>query len=293
MNNLILSVATGTVLVGTLYPLFLEAVTGDKVSIGPPFFNITFVPVMLPLVVVMGIGPFLSWKRADLAGVLSRLKFAFVVTIIATLAVWYWDTQGPVLAIIAIGFAVWLVAATISEWADRVHLFRMPLSSSWRRATGLPRAAYGMTLAHLGLAIAIFGFVGSTVWQTEAIVSAREGTTVTVAGFDLRFDGVREVQGPNYVSRMGEIVVTRDGHSVTTLRPERRAYPLASMTTTEAAIRSRPMGDLLATISEPAAENTEDTWTLRVVYQPLVGLIWLAAAVMVAGAIVCRSAIGA
>ena len=289
VNNLILSVATGTVLVGTLYPLFLEAVTGDKVSIGPPFFNITFVPVMLPLVVVMGIGPFLSWKRADLAGVLSRLKFAFVVTIIATLAVWYWDTQGPVLAIIAIGFAVWLVAATISEWADRVHLFRMPLSSSWRRATGLPRAAYGMTLAHLGLAIAIFGFVGSTVWQTEAIVSAREGTTVTVAGFDLRFDGVRELQGPNYVSRMGEIVVTRDGHSVTTLRPERRAYPLASMTTTEAAIRSRPMGDLLATISEPAAENTEDTWTLRVVYQPLVGLIWLAAAVMVAGAIVSLS----
>ncbi|MEM7693219.1 MAG: heme lyase CcmF/NrfE family subunit [Pseudomonadota bacterium] len=289
VNNLILSVATGTVLVGTLYPLFLEAITGDKVSIGPPFYNVTFVPLMLPLVAVMGIGPFLSWKRADLAGVLDRLKFAFIIMIIAALAVWYWDTEGPVLALIAIAFAVWLAAATINEWADRVQLFRVSLSTSWRRAKGLPRAAYGMTLAHLGIAIAIFGFVGSTAWQTEVIVSAKEGTTVTVAGFELRFDGVRAVQGPNYVSRMGEILVTRDGQPVATLRPERRAYPLASTTTTEAAIRSRPMGDLLATISEPAAENAEGTWTLRVVYQPLVGFIWLAAAAMVAGAIVSLS----
>ncbi|WMS44411.1 heme lyase CcmF/NrfE family subunit [Acuticoccus sp. MNP-M23] len=288
VNNLILSVATGTVLIGTLYPLFLEAVTGDKVSIGPPFYNTTFVPLMLPLVLVMGVGPFLSWKRADIAGVLDRLKFAFLVTVIAALAVWYFDTKGPVLAVIAVAFAVWLVTATVIEWADRVQLFRAPLPWSWRRARGLPRAAYGMTLAHLGLAIAIFGFVGSTAWQTETIVSAREGTTVTVAGFELRFDGVSVVQGPNYVSRMAEIAVTRDGEAVTTLRPERRAYPLASITTTEAAIRSRPMGDLLATISEPAAENAQG-WTLRVVYQPLVGLIWLAAAMMIAGAIVSLS----
>ena len=289
VNNLILSVATGTVLIGTLYPLFLEAVTGDKVSIGPPFYNMTFVPLMLPLVLVMGIGPFLSWKRADLAGVLDRLKFALLLSVIAALAVWYFDTKGPVLAVIAVAFAVWLVVTTAIEWAGRVQLFRGPLPASWRRARGLPRAAYGMTLAHLGLAIAIFGFVGSTAWQTETIVSASEGTTVTVAGFELRFDGVREVQGPNYVSRMGEIAVTRDGETVTTLRPERRAYPLASTTTTEAAIRSRPMGDLLATISEPAAENAQGTWTLRVVYQPLVGLIWLAAAVMIAGAVVSLS----
>ncbi|GAB5373784.1 MAG: heme lyase CcmF/NrfE family subunit [Acuticoccus sp.] len=284
VNNLILSVVTGTVLVGTLYPLFLEAITGDKVSIGPPFYNVTFVPLMLPLVAVMGIGPFLSWKRADLAGLLGRLRFVIGLTAVAALAVLYFDTGGPVLAVIAIAFAVWLAAATGTEWADRVQLFRAPLRVSWRRARGLPRAAYGMTVAHLGLAVAIFGFVGSTAWQSESIVSAKEGTTVTVAGFELRFDGVREVAGPNYVSRMAEIAVMRDGDPITTLWPERRAYPLASTTTTEAAIRSTPMGDLLATITEPAAQDARGTWTLRVVYQPLVGLIWLAAAIMVAGA---------
>jgi cytochrome c-type biogenesis protein CcmF len=285
LNNLILATATGTVLFGTLYPLFLEAVSGDKISVGPPFFNGAFVPMMLPLVFVMGLGPFLSWKRADLAGVLQRVRFVVVLAVLATLAIWYFAKGGPVLAYLSILIALWLFFASLREWALRVRLFEVPLQESIRRARNLPRAAHGMTLAHAGVAVLMIGMIGSSVWKSEEIAFVEPGTSVNIAGFDVTFEGVQRVRGPNYIADQGTLRVERGGSFVTALKPERRSYPVAQSTTTESAIRSTLAGDLYASITEPSLDEAEESgaWTLRILYEPFVGLLWLGAAMLVIG----------
>jgi cytochrome c-type biogenesis protein CcmF len=285
VNNLILGTATGTVLFGTLYPLFLEAVTGDKISVGAPFFNATFVPMMLPLVLLMGMGPFLSWKRADLAGVLQRVRFIALASIVVTLVIWYIQEGGPLLAYISILLAVWLLFATLREWAMRIRLFDVPFTDAMRRARNLPRASHGMTMAHAGLALAMFGFIGSSAWKTEEVVFVAPGTTIEIAGFDVMFEGVERVRGPNYFADRGTLKVTRKGQAVTTLFPERRYYPIAESSTTESAIRSTLAGDLYASIAEPASEDAElsGAWTLRILYEPLVNFIWIGSALLMLG----------
>jgi cytochrome c-type biogenesis protein CcmF len=285
LNNLILATATGTVLFGTLYPLFLEAVSGDKISVGPPFFNGAFVPMMLPLVFVMGLGPFLSWKRADLVGVLQRVRFVVVLAVLATLAIWYFAKGGPVLAYLSILIALWLFFASLREWALRVRLFEVPLQESIRRARNLPRAAHGMTLAHAGVAVLMIGMIGSSVWKSEEIAFVEPGTSVNFAGFDVTFEGVQRVRGPNYIADQGTLRVERGGSFVTALKPERRSYPVAQSTTTESAIRSTLAGDLYASITEPSLDEAEESgaWTLRILYEPFVGLLWLGAAMLVIG----------
>ncbi|WP_300514235.1 heme lyase CcmF/NrfE family subunit [Aliiroseovarius sp.] len=285
VNNLILGAATGTVLFGTLYPLFLEAVTGEKISVGAPFFNATFIPMAFPLILLMGAGPFLSWKRADLSGVLQRVKFVIGLSVFATLVVWYLLERGPLLAYISVLLAVWLLLATLREWTMRIRLFDIPLAQSLRRARNLPRAAHGMTLAHAGMAVAMFGFIGSSAWKTEEVVFVAPGTVIEIAGFDVTFEGVERVKGANYFADRGSLAVMRDGEPVTTLYPERRYYPIAESSTTESAIRSTLAGDLYASIAEPASEDAElsGAWTLRILYEPLVNFIWIGSAMLMLG----------
>ena len=285
INNLLLTTATATVLFGTMYPLLLEAITGDKISVGPPFFNSSFVPLMLPLIVVAGIGPFLSWKRADLGGLIDRLKWAAGITAITLLVIWYLNTGGPVLGILSISFAFWLLLTTIQEWAWRIKLFKAPFSESVRRASNLPRSSYGMTLAHAGLAITIFGFVGSTMWKSESVTFASAGDRVNIAGYELVFQGVEQVLGPNYTAMQGSLLVSRDGEFVTELNPERRQYGVAGSSTTESSILSTLGGDLYTSIAEPADETVTDKWTLRILFEPLVGLIWLGAVMLTLGGV--------
>jgi cytochrome c-type biogenesis protein CcmF len=285
LNNLLLATATGTVLFGTLYPLFVEAISGERLSVGPPFFNAAFIPMMLPLVFAMALGPFLSWKRADLAGVLQRLKFVAILSGLATLTIWYLTEGGPALAYLSIAIAIWMLLATLQEWAGRIKLGDVPLQESFRRARNLPRASHGMTLAHAGLAIAIFGFVGSSAWKSEQIVFVTPGTEVAIAGFDVRFEGAERVVGPNYVANRGTLIVEQDGDYVTTLYPERRSYPVSQYSTTESSIRSTMAGDLYASLAEPADAQAEarGAWTLRILYEPFVNFIWIGAAMLVFG----------
>jgi cytochrome c-type biogenesis protein CcmF len=285
INNLILVTATGTVLFGTLYPLFLEAVTGDKISVGPPFFNASFVPMMLPLVFVMGLGPYLSWKRADLGGVFQRLRFVAFLAILATLVTWYLTEGGPVLAYLSILLAAWLLFTTLREWAMRIRLFEVPFAETVRRARNLPRSSHGMTMAHAGLAVAMFGFVGSSAWKTEQIVFVEPGVVVSIAGFDVTFEGVERLRGPNYFADRGTLTVRKNGQPVTVLYPERRNYLVAQSQTTESAIRSTIAGDLYASISAPASETStaSGAWTLRILYEPFVNFIWLGALLLVLG----------
>ncbi len=286
LNNLLLSTACATVFLGTLYPLFLEALTGDKVSVGPPFYDKTFVPIMVPLVAAMALGPLLSWKRADLAGVLGRLRLAFAAAALAALLALYLQ-GGPVLTVLAMGLAAWLFAGALVEWAGRIRLFRAPLGDSLRRARHLPRAAHGTALAHAGLAIAIAGMVGATNWKAEEVRTMRPGESVELAGYAYRFDGVEQVEGPNYSADKATFTVsTRDGDFVTRLFPEKRLYPVQRMPTTEAAIHTTGMADLYAVIGDADGQGG---WTVRIFHQPMIPWMWAGALVMILGGAVSLS----
>lgn len=286
VNNLFLAAACAAVFLGTLYPLFLEAVDGSKVSVGPPFFNATFVPLMVPLVFLMAVGPMLPWKRGDLAGALARLKLAALGAVAIGLLAWYVSNGGPVLAVAALGLAAWLFIGALVEWADRVKLFRATPAESWARARGLPRAAHGMTLAHAGLAVAMAGMIGSSVWKSEVVTNLRPGQTVEVAGYSLLFEGVGKLQGPNYRAERARFTVTRDGERVALMFPENRIYDVRAMPTTEAAIRTTFLADLYAVIGDADGQGG---WTVRVYHEPLVPWIWLGCLLMVAGGLTSLS----
>jgi cytochrome c-type biogenesis protein CcmF len=195
------------------------------------------------------------------------------------------------MAYLAILAALWLLLATLREWALRIRLFEVPFRDAVRRAGNLPRASHGMTLAHAGVAVLMLGMIGSSAWKSEEIVFAAPGTEVSIAGFDITFQGVERVRGPNYLADRGTLVVRRDGELVTTLFPERRTYPVARSTTTESAIRSTLAGDLYTSIAEPASDqvNNAGAWTLRILYEPLVNLIWIGTALLVFGGLLSLS----
>ena len=280
VNNLLMTTAAAAVLLGTLYPLFLDAIGGGKVSVGPPFFNAVFVPLMVPMLAVMAIGPFIHWKRGDLMRALTQLKaalaFAAVVTILAAFG------KGTITAALGLGLAAWLFAGTLTELAGRIGLFAVPLAQSLRRLRRMPRSAWGMTVAHGGLAIAVAGMVGATAWKVESIQVMGTGDTVTVAGYDYTFAGTREIRGPNYIATVGDFTVSRGGDFVAELHPENRIYMVQGRPTTEAAIYPTLLGDLYVVIGDPDG----DGYVTRIYFNPLIGWIWAGLLIMVAGGMV-------
>ena len=280
MNNLLLSVATATVFLGTLYPLFLDAATGQKVSVGPPFFNATFIPIMIPLLLLMAIGPMLSWKQGDLASAMSRLWIAAISSGGLGILFWLLNSDKPFTPIIGFAIAGWLGGGALKELADRLLLFKIPFRNSLLRAKGLPKSAYGMTLAHLGIAIFVCGASADSAWRSEVVFNAKEKDQTQIAGFNLKLQKVDRLKGPNYETERAHILVTKDSKTVANLYPERRFYPVQQMLTTEATIYSTVMADLYATIGEGDKRNG---WVLRIWYNPLIPWIWLGCSLMVLG----------
>ena len=280
MNNLLLSVATATVFLGTLYPLFLDAATGQKVSVGPPFFNATFIPIMIPLLLLMAIGPMLSWKQGDLASAMSRLWIAAISSGGLGILFWLLNSDKPFTPIIGFAIAGWLGGGALKELADRLLLFKIPFRNSLLRAKGLPKSAYGMTLAHLGIAIFVCGASADSAWRSEVVFNAKEKDQTQIAGFNLKLQKVDRLKGPNYETERAHILVTKDSKTVANLYPERRFYPVQQMLTTEATIYSTVMADLYATIGEGDKRNG---WVLRIWYNPLIPWIWLGCLLMVLG----------
>ena len=282
LNNLLLVTACATVFLGTLYPLFLDALDLGKVSVGAPYFNATFIPIMTPLVMAMAVGPMLAWKRGDIKGVIGRLKFALGVGMIVTLGAWY-AMGGQVLAAAGIGLAAWLVLGSLMEFAGRIKLFRIPFAASLSRLRHLPRSAFGMTIAHAALGIVVAGITASSAWQTEKILVMTKGDRVELAGYSFVFAGVEETEGPNYTVKRGTFEVTLDGRDVATLTAERRFYPVRNMTTTEAAIHTTWFADLYAVVGDA---DEKGGWTVRLYHNPLVPWIWVGAVLMALGGLV-------
>jgi len=297
LNNLLLTTACATVFLGTLYPLFLDAVNGTKVSVGPPFFNATFIPIVLPLLAAVAVGPMLPWKRGDLGAALGRLWAAAVLAVLAAGAVLVATGVRAPLAALGLALAAWIGGGAVVEIAERVRLFRVPAADSWQRLRGLPRAAWGTALAHFGLGVLIAGVTASSAWQIEKVQLVRPGDTVDVGGYAFTFKRAAEEQGPNYIARRGTFDVTKNGAPVTTLYPAKRFYPVQRMSTTEAAIHTLWIADLYATISDPDEGSRESggpafptrgdgAWAARLYYNPLVPWIWMGCVFMALGGVV-------
>mgnify|MGYP001814582489 FL=1 len=280
LNNLLLTVSCAAVFVGTLYPLALEAVSGEKISVGAPFFNLTFVPLMIPLLMAVPFGPLLAWKRGDLLAAAQRLTVAAVVSLAAMIAILATHQSGPWLAPLGIGLGLWLIVGAATELATRSKLTEVSLAESWRRLRKRPRAAYGTALAHAGLGVMVLGLVGTTAWRSERIEALVPGGTVNIAGYELTFQGVKERQGPNYKELAGLFSVTRAGQPVTTLIPSKRAYSVEKSATTEAGIYNSWRGDLYIVLGDPLKDGG---YSVRVYFNPLVRLIWLGALLMFLG----------
>ena len=285
LNNLLLATAAATVFLGTLYPLFLDAVGGPKLSVGFPFYNATFTPVMVPVLLAMAVGPLLAWKRGDLLAALQRLWLAFAVAGAVVLVGLYVTQGGPMLAVLGLGLAAWTAMGVLVEWADRIRLFRLPLADSLQRAIHLPRAAHGMSLAHLGIAITAAG-IAAQAWEVERIETLRPGDSLTIAAYTLRLDTITRVQGPNFTADDATITVLHNGTPDGALHPQRRFFALQKQTTGETAIRSGVLSDLYVALGDADASGA---WTVRAYWKPMVSWIWLGGLIMAAGGVVSLS----
>lgn len=280
LNNLLLTTACAAVFVGTLYPLALESLTGEKISVGPPFFNYTFVPLVLPLLIAVPFGPMLAWKRGDIVAAGQRLIWAAGLALVAAIAILAWTQRGPWLAPFGIGLGIWLIAGALTEIAFRVKLFEGNWAETTRRLGSLPRAAYGGMLAHAGLGLAVIGIVATTAWRSEAILALKPTESAAIAGYQLSFEGVAPRQGPNYRERVGLFKVTRGGRDVTELQPSKRDFTVERSATTEAGIHASWRGDLYVVLGDPLQNGA---YSIRLYFNPLVRLIWLGAVVMFLG----------
>ena len=288
INNLFLATASATVLLGTLFPLIAEALGMGKLSVGAPYFNTVFIPLMVPLVILMGIGPLMAWKRSDLRGVLSRLKAALVATLVvfALALVLSGVSITDVAGAAGMALAGWLIAAVVIEWSNRVRLFQVPLAETFRRAKSMQRASYGMSLAHMGMAFVIIGVTGSSAWKQENILTMAPGESISVAGFELTLDDAGIIRGANYEALRGTFTAERGGSSAT-LTPERRVYDQPVQQTTEAAIHTTYWADLYVVLGD--GPDADGRYVVRAFFEPFIPFLWYGVLMMGFGGVVSLS----
>ncbi len=282
-NNVLLSVASASVFLGTLYPLFMDALGFGKLSVGPPYFNAVFVPLMVPLVMMMGLGPIARWKHATVPDIWQRVRWALgasmVIALLLPLVMGKWT---PLIAL-GLLLAAWVVTTSLLDLRKRIAgsgdlLLRLKTPS---------RSYYGMLLAHLGIAVFIIGVTMVKGYETERDVRMDVGDTVEAGGYEFRFDGVIDVPGPNYVASQGRVTVSKGGNLVTELHPEKRAYNVSGMPMTEASIQPGLTRDLYVSLGEPIPGTT--AWAVRVYIKPFVDWIWFGCLMMAMGGVLAIS----
>ncbi|MGJ7037626.1 cytochrome c-type biogenesis protein CcmF [Shinella sp. BE166] len=283
LNNLILTTAAATVLTGTLYPLVLEALTGEKISVGPPFFNLTFGLLMLPLLLAVPFGPLLAWKRGDVLAAGQRLFAAVGVGLLLAAAVVYAQNGGPVLAYFGLAIGFYMIAGAITDLWLRAGLGKVARNVAFRRFIGLPGSAFGAALAHMGVGVMVIGVIAVTAFETEHVVEMKPGMQVEAGGYVLTFDGMRRGQGPNYSEESGHFTVARGGVTVTDVWSSKRLYTARRMPTTEAGIRTFGFSQLYVSLGDAMADGGI---VVRVWWKPMILCIWLGALIMMVGGVV-------
>jgi cytochrome c-type biogenesis protein CcmF len=268
-NNVLLMAAAGSVMLGTLYPLFLDALGLGKLSVGPPYFESVFVPLMTPALFLMGLAPLARWKQAALPELLKRVRWAFGISLVTALLLPF--TLGTWRPLVAFGLllALWIATTALVNLYARLSVGAT--RTLWSRLRTQPAGYYGMLLAHCGVAVFIVGVTLVKGYESELDVKMATGDVVSVAGYEVRFDGVSDVKGPNYMAARGTMTILRDGRELRKLYPEKRMYLAQRMPMTEAAIDAGFTRDLYVALGESVGV---DEWTVRVYYKPFVDWIW-------------------
>jgi len=280
LNNVLLLVAMATILVGTLYPLFLDALNAGKISVGAPYFNAVFVPLMLPLLLFIGVGPFLRWKKATMKEVFRKLiKIVVVGLIIGAVLPFMVAGKTSILVVIGISLGGWSIASAI------YYLFRNAFRSEsgvniLQHLKKIPRATYGMSLAHFGIGIFVFGVTFVSAFQQEKELPMQKGQKVEMAGYEFELDGVKDVQGPNYSSKQASVNVYKDEKLIATLLPEKRTYLVQQSPMTEAGIDTGFLRDVYVALGEQINDNA---WGMRLYYKPFIQWVWMGAVFMALG----------
>jgi cytochrome c-type biogenesis protein CcmF len=290
LNNILLAAATATVLLGTLFPLIREAATGEAISVGPPYFNLTFTPLMAALLILLPAGPLLAWKRGDARGVVQRLWVAALIAVglgLLTLVLVSprhgWGAAG-------VGLGAWLIVGALVEILERVRAFRAPAGETFRRLTGLPRGAWGMTLAHLGLGVFVLGAVFETTWKVEAAETLPIGGALDAGAYHVVLQGIGEVEGPNYDAERAQLAITRNGQPICAPSPERRFYPAGGQTTSEVGLCYQGMSHVYVVLGERRqGEAGEPVWLVRAYWNPWASLIFIGPVIMALGGLVSLS----
>jgi cytochrome c-type biogenesis protein CcmF len=282
-NNVLLLVAAAAVMLGTLYPLFLDALGLGKISVGPPYFEAVFLPLTAPAMFLMGVGPLARWKQAELPDLAGRLKWAAGVAAVSALLLPL--TMGKWTPLIALGLllAVWIVAAGFVNLHERLSQLKATGGSLGQRLRSLPRGYWGMSVAHWGVAIFVVGVTMVRGYEKERDVRMTVGDTVDVGGYVFKLEGLERIQGPNYESTRGSVRVTRNDREVAVLYPEKRFYPVQQMPMTEAAIDTGLTRDLYVSLGEPVGP---DAWVVRVYQKPFVDWIWGGGFLMALGGVI-------
>ena len=279
-NNLFLTSALATVFVGTLYPLFLEAINGSKISVGPPFFNLTFGPLMMPLLLAVPIGPLLAWKRGDLLAALSRLYWAAGAALLAVIITLAFTSGTPILAALVIGLAFWLMIGAFAEIATRISVRKNGIAKAYTRAKGLPGSTWGTAFAHFGLGVTLLGIVSVTIFETELIKSMKIGESAQISGYDVTLKSISPGKGSNYTEDIINFDVTGPDGEQFQMHPAKRIYTTRRMPTTESAIATRYFSQLYLSLGDI---NENDTITVRLWWKPQVTMIWIGSIFMVFG----------
>ena len=286
LNNLILTVACGTVLTGTLYPLALETLTGDKISVGPPFFNMTFGLLMMPILIAVPFGPLLAWKRGDLLGALQRLYVVAGLAFLAGLVLFYLRHGGPVLAVLGLAAGFFLIFGALADLWYRAGVRKVAAGVAWRRLRGLPRSAFGTVLAHAGLGITVLGIVAVTTFETENITSMKPGETAELGGYSLRFEGMQPGVGPNFTEDRARFTVSRGGVAFAKMSSSKRVFTASRTATTEAGILTLGPSQLYVSVGDASKDGG---MVVRIWWKPFILCIWMGALVMAIGGFVSLS----
>ncbi|MGN6516295.1 MAG: heme lyase CcmF/NrfE family subunit [Rhizomicrobium sp.] len=267
LNNVLLSAAAATVFIGTLYPLLLDALTGTKISVGPPYFAVTFAPLFVVLILLVPFGPRLGWRNGDLRAALGTLAPAAGIAVVCIAVVFAFVTPRSLVAALAFGLGAWTTAAAVIDVAKRGDIRALPIG------------AFASALAHAGLGITLLGITATTVWRSEALELLKPGQTMPIAGYTLRLEGVQMLMGPNYEAERATVDVISGGHVIATMSPEKRAYPVEGQATAVTAIRTTGISDLYLALGD----QRDGGWIIRAYVSPLAPFIWFGGAFMALG----------
>ena len=260
-------IVCSTVFLGTIYPLLIETITNNKISVGEPYYNSTVIPILIPAIIIMGVGPILSWGKEKKLEVIKKVSPSFLITIIFTVIFFSIYQLASPIGVVGIILAFWIISNNL------VMLYKKKINLS-----------YGMIISHLGVGFLILGITGSSVWQIEKIANMKTNNEININKYKVVFSSIDEVKGPNYLALRGNFLIyDKNKNIITDLKPENRFYPVTGNFTSEASIHTNILRDLYIVLGEG---NFQTGWTVRLYYNPLVIWIWIGALAIFLGGII-------